>query len=132
MSQDMKQLHANVAGIPTVIAAQVANLLAPVHAEVTEQRVRVLRQDECTAGLENKAIALEVAVSDLNSRPTAQPPGITCGVCSPGAPSNPWGNSPNVAPGIPGQAGASGLNDPMSILRVVISGNSSCHCMRVE
>jgi uncharacterized coiled-coil protein SlyX len=131
MSHDMKDQRAQFANVPAAISGEVMNLTAPLHTQVTEQRVKTLAQDEFITALEGRSVVLEVALTELNSRlaamPTAAP---VCAVCTPSASATSiWGHSPPVAPGT---LGPSGAGDPLGNLRAAIGGNNHCHCIHVE
>ena len=61
MKVDMEKIHHMVNGLPGLVAGEFVNLMGPVN-------VQMLTHDEFIVGLENKAIALEVAVSEINSQ----------------------------------------------------------------
>ena len=133
MDSDMKRIRDEFAALPAQLAGQIASLVQPVVADMTEMRVRVLGHDESIGALESNADRLEVAIAEAAGL-RQSPPGIavTCGTCGPTAQSSPWGHSPPVVPGAPAQTGSSGDGDQLGAMRAVIGGNQLCHCIHVK
>jgi hypothetical protein len=141
MSDDMRafrdeyaQTKAFLADMPGHITAEVLRIIEPLNVQITEERVAGIAALEYIAGLESKTIMIESVVTGLVGS-TTTPPGFapTCGVCSPNtASTSPWGHTPAVVSGTPGQPGPSGANDPLGSMRACMGGNNICHCIHVK
>ena len=119
--------------MPGHVTADLNGIIAPLNVAITEQRVKSFTYDENTVALESNMMALEIAVTTLNSL-TPEPPGLppTCVVCTPAVPLSSCSHSPPVVPGALGRPGPSGAGDPMGVLRACIGGNKACHCVHVK
>ena len=128
MSADIAAFKNEFKELPKHVTTEILRLMAPLNVQHTEERVKILAQDECLQSIENRMIQFEAALIDANSRMVAP----TCSVCTPAAaPLSLWGHSPPVVSETPGVAASSGDGDPMGAMGPVICGNGVCHSIHV-
>ena len=138
MNLDMKALREEFAlvkntlnDLPAHTSAEIIRVCQPLEARIAAEGATGIAALECIAALESKTVMIESAVMSLQAAPPGFAP--TCGVCSPGPSSaSPWGHSPTVVSGTPGQPGSSRAIDPLSVTRACIGGNDICHCIHVR
>ena len=132
MSADIFAFKKEFADLPKHVTTEIMRIITPLTEQATEERVKILAQDESLQTMENRMIAFEVALADANGKMSAATSAApTCSLCTPAAaPLSLWSHTPPVVSGTQATSSTS-AGDPLGAMRAVIGGNNICHCIHV-